>query len=74
MNYDAAFTPPTSFFLFYERNGIIIPPADVGLEIELSNGIKIYNNRQAVENIICLVNEYPSIWESLGFVQVPPEW
>ena len=73
VDHDAASTPPTSPFLFHERNGITIPPADTGLETELPNGIKIYGDSQAVEKITCLINEYPSIWESLGFVQVPPE-
>ena len=73
VDHDAASTPPTSPLLFHERNGITIPPADAGLETELPNGIKIYRDRQAVEKITRLVNEYPSIWESSGFVQVPPE-
>ena len=59
--------------LFHERNGITILPADTGLETELPNGIKIYRDRQAIEKITYLVNEYPLIWESSGFVQVPPE-
>ena len=73
VDYDAASTPPTSLFLFYERNGIIIPSAGASLEIELPNGIKIYGKGQAIEKITCLVNKYPSIWESSGFLQVPPE-
>ena len=68
MDHDAASTPPTSPFLFHERSGITIPPADTCLEIELPNGIKIYGNRQAVEKITCLTDEYPLIWESSEFV------
>lgn len=35
--------------------------------------MKIYNNRQAVEKITHLINEYPSSWEFSGFVHVPPK-
>ena len=61
VDYDAASTPPTSPLLFHERNGITIPSAGAVLEIELSKGIKIYGDEQAVEKIICLVNKYPLI-------------
>ena len=73
MDYDATSTLPTSPLLFHEQSDITIPPADTGLEIEILNGIEIYGDRQAVEKITCLIDEYPSIWESSGFVQVPPE-
>ena len=73
VDHDAASTPPTSPLLFHERNGITIPLADAGLEIGLPNGIKIYGDSQAVEKITHLINKYPLIWESSGFVQVPPE-
>lgn len=71
---DAASTPPTSPLLFHEWNGITILVADINLDTKLPNGIKIYSNKQAIEKIIRLVNEYPSIWESSGFMQVPLEW
>ena len=73
VDHDVAFILPTSPLLFHERNGITSPPADTGLETELLNGIKIYDDSQAIEKITRLINEYPLIWESLGFVQVPPE-
>ena len=69
---DVASTPPTLPTIFHDRNGISIPPAG-DLETELPNGIKIYGDKEAVDAITRLVNEYPSIWESSGFVQVPPE-
>lgn len=59
--------------LFHKRNGITIPSADAGLETKLLNGIMIYGDDQAIEKITRLVNEYLSIWEFSGFVQVPPE-
>ena len=73
VDYDAASTPPTSPLLFHKRNGITIPPVDAGLETELLNSIEIYGNSQAVEKITYLINKYPSIWESSGFMQVPPK-
>lgn len=50
-----------SILLFREWNSVIILLANVGLETELPNGIKIYRDKQAVEKITHLVNEYPSI-------------
>ena len=73
VDHDSASSPPISPILFHEWSGITILPANTGLKTELSNGIKIYGDRQAVEKITRLVNKYPSIWESLGFMQVPPE-
>ncbi len=69
---DVASTPPTSSTIFHDRNGISIPPAG-DIETELPNGIKIYGDREAVDAITRLVKDYPTIWESSGFVQVPPE-
>lgn len=68
VNHDAASTPPMSPLLFHKRNGVTILPADVDLETELLNSIKIYGNKQVIEKITCLFNKYPTIWESLGFV------
>lgn len=60
---------PTLSTLFHKHNGIsILLSGD--LKTELPNGIKIYRNKKAGNTITCLVNKYPSIWESLGFVQV----
>ena len=69
---DVASTPPTSPTIFHDRNGISIPPAG-DKETELPNGIKIYGDREAVDAVTCLVNDDPTIWESSGFVQIPPE-
>ena len=43
------------------------------LETVLDNGVKVYGDAAAVEQIAELVVEYPTIWESQGFVQIPPE-
>lgn len=39
----------------------------------LNNGVKVYGDAAAVEQISELVAEYPTIWESQGFVRIPPE-
>lgn len=70
---DVAYTPLTLPTIFHDRNSISISPAE-DLETELPNGIKIYRDKKAIDTITCLVNEYPSIWKSSGFIQVPPKW
>ena len=57
---DVASTPPTSSTIFHDCNGISIPPARE-METELANGIKIYRDREAVDAITRLVNDYPTI-------------
>lgn len=71
-NLDIASILPTLPTIFYDRNGISIALAG-DLETKLSNGIKIYKNKQAVDAITRLVDKYPSICEFLGFMQIPPE-
>lgn len=55
-------------FLFYKQNDITILPANISLEMEFPNGIKIYKDKEAVEQITHLVNEFSSIWKSLDFM------
>lgn len=69
---DITSTPPILPTIFHDRNGISIS-SFIDLETELRNGIKIYGDRETVGSITRLVDEYPSIWESSGFVQIPPE-
>ncbi len=57
---DMASTPPTSPTIFHDRNGISIPPAG-DMETELPNGIKIYGDKEAVDAITRLMDNYPSI-------------
>lgn len=61
---------PTLSIIFYDRNGISIPPAR-NLEMGLPNAINIYWDKEAVNGITYLVNEYPSIRDYLEFVRVP---
>ncbi len=69
---DVASTPPISPTIFHDGNGISIPPAG-DMETELPNSIKIYRDKESVDTITRLVDDYPSIWESSGFVQIPLE-
>lgn len=69
---DVVFTPSTLPTIFYDCNKISILPAG-DMETELSNGIKIYGDKEAVDGSMHLVDDYPSIWESSGFVQNLPE-
>lgn len=57
-DFDLASTPPTLLTIFHDRNGISIPPAG-DLETELSNGIKTYGDKESVDAITRLVDEYP---------------
>ena len=43
------------------------------METILENGVRVYEDKHAVTLLAQLVAEYPSIWESEGFVQIPPE-
>ncbi len=43
------------------------------METVLDNGVKVYGDAVAIKQIANLVAEYPTIWESKGFVQIPPE-
>lgn len=46
--------------IFYNRNGISISLVK-DLEVELPNDIKIYRDKETVNVITYLINEYPSI-------------
>lgn len=72
-NLNAASIPRILPTIFHDHNGISIPPAK-DLEMEFPNGIKIYRDKEVVDKITRLVNEFFSIWESLRFVQVPPKY
>ena len=57
---NVASTPPSSPTIFNDRNSISILPAG-DMETKLPNGIKIYEDKEAVNAITCLVDKYPSI-------------
>ncbi len=43
------------------------------METLLDNRIKVYGDAATVKQIANLLAEYPTIWKSKGFVQIPPE-
>lgn len=43
------------------------------METTLDNGVRVYEDKNEVTLLAQLVAEYPSIWESESFVQIPPE-
>lgn len=73
VNLDATFTLSILLIVFHKRNNIFILPVE-DLEIEFLNEIEIYEDKDAVKAITHLVNKYSSIWESLGFTQISPEY
>ena len=61
----------TSFFDLHA--GISLAPTDTAMETQLNNGVRVYGDKAAVREIFELVTQYPSIWESEGFVQILPK-
>ena len=43
------------------------------METTLDNGVRVYGDKHTVTLLAQLVANYPSIWESKGFIWVPPE-
>lgn len=70
ISYNTAATSSKLPLLFHKRNSITIPLVDERLEIELLNSIKIYGDGEVFQKLMQLVNKYPTIWKSLGFVQI----
>ena len=71
--YNVASVPPSSHSFSNLSAGPTLPPTDASMETVLKNGIRMYRDASAVKQISYLVIEYSSIWESQGFVQIPPE-
>lgn len=53
--------------------GIRVPTLKLGLKTRLANGIRVYGEPLVIQQISDLVEEFPSIWEPSGFVQIPLE-
>lgn len=71
--YSAASVLPSSHPFSLLGAELTLPPADALMETVLENGIRVFGDANVVRQISDLVTEYPSIWESQGFVQIPPE-
>ena len=71
--FDSATIPPQTT-PFFEHGPFCTPtPTDPSMVTTLENGMSVYRDKHAVALLAQLVAEYPSIWESEGFVQIPPE-
>lgn len=70
--YSATVPPQTT--PFFEHELFSAPtPTNPSMETTLDNGVRAYRDEHAVTLLSQLVAEYPSIWESEGFVWIPPE-
>lgn len=58
---------------FKNRTGIIVTAPDPLFKTQIPNGIRVYSDKKVVKKISRLVDEFPSIWELSGFVQIPFE-
>ena len=65
--------PPQTAPFFEHKLSITPTPPDLSMETTLENEVRVYGDKHAVTLLAQLVAEYPSIWESEGFVQIPPE-
>ena len=70
---DSATFPPSSQSMSDLSARPPLCQTDSSLETVLDNGVKVYGDATAVEQIAELVVEYPTIWESQGFVRIAPE-
>ena len=71
--FNSAAFPPKAQPVFDLHAGVSLAPTDAAMETQLNNGVRVYGDEAAVRQISELVAQYPSIWESEGFVQIPPE-
>lgn len=71
--FSAAEQPLSNPPLHESRSGVTVSSANSFQEIRLPNGIRVFGDAIAVAKISSLVNEFPSIWESSGFVRIPLE-
>lgn len=71
--FDSAAFPPRAQPFFDLHAGVALAPTDTLMEMQLDNGMRIYGDEVAIREISELVAKYPTIWESEGFVQIPPE-
>ena len=54
-------------------SGVSISAVDPALETRLSNEIMVYGEPEVVSRFKDLTEEFPSIWTSQGFVDIPPK-
>ncbi len=71
--FNSATVPPLTAPYFEHKPSCAPTPTDPSIERTLDNGVKIYGDKHAATLLAQLVAEFPTIWESQGFVQIPPE-
>ena len=72
--FDSATIPPQTGPFFEHGPSCTPTPTDPSMVTTLENGVRVYGDKHAVALLAQLVAEYPSIWESEGFVQIPLEY
>ncbi len=70
---DAATSPPLSYQPPSYSGDSPFLTTNPSMETVLDNGVKVYGDIVAIKQIANMVAEYPTIWESKSFVQIPPE-
>ena len=71
--FDAATSQPLSYRPLSCNNKPSFLPTNPSLETVLDNEVNVYRDAAAVRQIVDLVAEYLRIWESQGFVYIPPK-
>ncbi len=71
--FQSATVPPKIQPLFEQEPSLAPNPTEYLIETRLHNGVRVYGDTHAVAQLAQLVADYPSILESEGFVQIPPE-
>lgn len=65
---NSATFPPQASPYFEHKPSCTPTPTNPSMETRLDNGVRIYEDKHAVILLAQLVAEYPSIWDSEGFV------
>ena len=73
LNPETAEVPPRFTSDHFNRLAIAISSVNPSLKTKLANGVMIYGDKQDVQRIAVLVDGFPTIWDSSGFVDIPPE-
>ncbi len=71
--FNSATVPPQTAPFFEHELFWASTPTDPSMETTLNNGVRVYEDEHAVTLLSQLVAKYLSIWESKGFVRIPPE-
>ena len=71
--FNSVTVPPQTAPFFEHELSCTLTPANPFMETRLDNKVRVYRDKHAVVLLAQLVAKYPSILESEGFVQIPPE-